>query len=409
MLGSKNTKFHKTQNIKFKEVNPKFLEAQETLVIQAVNLIKSDQSHGILAITPNIHDHTKNPYSNRILDALARLFYVKEQQKPHLGCCAVSLGKKDGVNKIYVSYNSNPDEPVRESVGNLLDKINSCVISNNHKDLVAYCLEQGHYFYCQEYKNHVNIMDMKSAIHGVIEEFNSIGVDCDTKEYMDLVAKFLNKVRDLLPKNFNELTDGKNTIKNEKENLINSFKNKMGSENEYFKEIEDIINTIVSRKLYFLGRLEHDCCKIVKYFKSSILASIKSENICFIPNKDKNHCELNILAEQKKDGDIQYVGISKPSCFTCDTQFRIEEKICGKILHAGSSGIVYPINSIPHIFLGQNSSFFNNILGMANQVNAGHSERKLDPADQYPRSLSPIEELMIVGDDKEKSNEFLEI
>ena len=129
------------------------------------------------------------------------------------------------------------------------------------------------------------------------------------------------------------------------------------------------------------------------------------EHIYFVPNARGAHCELIILADQKEHGIYNYVGLSKPSCFTCDVQFTIEEAMRDSIiLHCGGSGIAYPVISVPNVFLLRNSDLTARLCLEAYKSYDDDKTTLLDPGLQYSdRPFSPTGERIVsatIGEEK---------
>lgn len=86
---------------------------------------------------------------------------------------------------------------------------------------------------------------------------------------------------------------------------------------------------------------------MIHYCNVTVLKNIREVEI--IQNKEWAHTELN-LRQYLIDRDTyynQYIGVSKLSCRICDIVLCLDELAHAKYCHAGTHGIVYPIEAIP--------------------------------------------------------------
>ncbi len=300
-----------------------------------IDVIHHAQSTGDVVIYDRYQD-TVEYKSMGIYDALARLLHLSHKFKS----TAVAIVNVGGVQTLYLSYNTNVDFKQKILIRDTFSKIQECSPSKDWKSLVLHCLEKNHKFYKpEEYHTLINSTDYLNKIGSSLLRY--IDGDC-----YDLFMGYIKDFLELAKDSTLDLKAIKTTITNTTKKLteITSLLSFIELPDE-LAEIFDLLEQAASRIVYFRKRLIQDCYKLLKYSDKISLSSIEDKNFIIIPNPDKVHCELNLreYLYYNKTLPRSYMGISKLSCFVCDTQFKLDEEATGTKLHAGGSGIAYPI------------------------------------------------------------------
>jgi|GEM_PF-4762588 len=374
-----------------------YLKNATTAVKGAVKVIYSRQVSGELEVTKT-EDHTqKIPYSLRLYDALARLF--------NDGTCAAVSKVQD---HLYISYNNTASGKDKERVSEVLTILKDQ--SKTYRDLFTYCMQQRqpHYnpknYYRPDKKDKDQgkkvIFDFdgyKNAIDGLVPDTS--GAD-GTKFQEDCVA-FLKLSREV-SNDFDEFMGIIGEINASYNNLctsLNEIENIGAAEKAQIKEC---LADAKSRMLYFRERLVSDCYKVKYCFdKDADLRKLVVDESSYCSNDKKIHAELNLRAFLKENNIYPvYVGISKPSCLTCHTQFQIDEEREVKLLHIGTHGVSYIIDSadLPDDTLFDSEFVFRITHRAFHKSSVDNPQfRPIDPADQN-LSISPIGETFYSSD-----------
>ena len=167
-------------------------------------------------------------------------------------------------------------------------------------------------------------------------------------------------------------------------------------------QIKECLADAKSRMLYFRERLVSDCYKVKYCFdKDADLRKLVVDESSYCSNDKKIHAELNLRAFLKENNIYPvYVGISKPSCLTCHTQFQIDEEREVKLLHIGTHGVSYIIDSadLPDDTLFDSEFVFRITHRAFHKSSVDNPQfRPIDPADQN-LSISPIGETFYSSD-----------
>ena len=267
-------------------------------------------------------------YSDRILDALARIFHGVS-----LPCTAVCIVE----DTLYVTYSVTGTNiatlyPKATTKAQKIHASLKFTIDNNktYVDFRNWLLREEHKFYLSK-----EIFDNEKSLY--IDETDlvlqqEIGLRKEIEDFLNLKGDELVGI--------NVYYDS----------LINNLNTAYGLDNHKLKTIINYIDSAKSKMVYLKDRIDQDCYKIVKYYGSYGIANLKLE---FVPNPGNLHAELNL--RQKFAMNSGYIGISKLSCFLCDIFLKHEEELYGGNLHLGGHGIAFPMqnNDLPEMLFDE--------------------------------------------------------
>mgnify|MGYP000656202619 CR=1 FL=1 len=396
MKRTKNPKEEKATAANYSKGKDTMIEGIHNAVRGTVKMIKASQESDPDLVKP--YTHTLN-YEDRILDTLARLFYfekdktTKKVTAAEKSCnCAVTIVEEGSSRKYYISYNSTLDGAY-DKVKGLLDKISDS--KSTHEDIVTYCLTQYHPFYFPG-NYQTGIFDgniIKGKVDIAIPEDDS----CDENQALKKSCK-----------NFLDLATRKCVSYQELSDLVQAIQSGYNAIQECQAAVDSALRDLVSplidesyeRMVYFRKRLLQDAYKIKQHFKEVEDAVLAEDS--FVKNPGNIHSELNLREFLKQKGAYPvYIGNSKLCCFTCHTQFLLdEEALNNKKLHYGTHGLAYALddNTLPASCISD-TVLLTRILAeqMQNSVDLNLGQNKgyvHDAALQYP-PFSPFEELFV--------------
>jgi hypothetical protein len=272
---------------------------------------------------------TNIQYSDRILDALARIFHGVS-----LPCTAVCMVE----DTLYVAYSVTGKNiatvypPAIKKAQKIYESLKITIDNNNtYIAFRDWLLKEGHKFYLND---EVFENAKESYISAVA---NLLTLDC-YKNLRQQITEFFN----LEQNNLAKVDDDYNII-------INSLA-QYNLGNETLAPLRSILDSAKSKMVYLNNRIDQDCYKVVKYYSEYGIDHLKLE---FIENLDNLHAEL--LLRQTYGVRSGYIGISKLSCFFCDIFLRHEEELYGCKLHLGGHGIAFPMqnNDLPEMLFDE--------------------------------------------------------
>ncbi len=357
----------------------------QNLVVDGLKGLKYAQECGDMPVNTTMHSV---PYDQRILDTFARLCHIDSK----LACAAVMLQGQE----LVVSYNltsSSKDEPsyrteVNDKIIALKNMVFDATITSD--DLINHLLKSKHAFYFpKEYKE---IFD-KDKWGEEIKNCNTIN-----DQTKNIIEGFFELALSS-PADKEELIESINNINNAYEYIIQQV-----PQNDC-ADVLELLSSAQSRMLYFRERLMQDCTKIKDHLDNSCLNGV---NITIIDNPNNRHAEVHLL-EKAKDS---YIGISKLSCYLCQSIISHYETQNSSVLHFGGSGIVYTVkkDQVPDMMCQDvelwSASMKKIVISTKTTYVDGLTGTSCDPAGQYAKLSPTAEDLLtpwlpvqIIGDD----------
>lgn len=301
------------------------IEDQKELVRAGIKSMKTAQDLHLDVPKQELIPNTQ--YSDRILDAVARIFHVTS-----VPCTAVCIVQ----DTLYVAYsvtgkNITKVYPEAKEQANKIHKFLEFTINSN-----------GHY---TAFRDHLLYITHKFYCNKEIFENNQKDYCVDIEECLKVENLGLKKeVQDFL-----NLKNNLSNIDSYYDSLVRNLNN-AELDVHILNTVTNYIDSAKSKMVYLNNRIDQDCYKVMKFYSEYGIGQLKLE---FVPDISNLHAELNL--RQKFGVDSGYIGISKLSCFFCDIFLRHEEELYGRKLHLGGHGIAFPMqnNDLPEMLFDE--------------------------------------------------------